>query len=109
MPCARRFFAVLALVPLLVRPGFAAEADPLAGLKPGHPRLLADADAWAKLEARQGADRRLAAFVRELQAHARTFLGRPTLERRQVGRRLLAVSRSALERVLVLAFAYRTT
>lgn len=106
MTRARRLSCVLALVLPSV---CGAEEDLLANLKRGHPRLLADAATWTGLHKRQKDDARLAALVRGLQAHARRVLAEPPVEHRKIGRRLLAVSRSALERILALAFAYRTS
>lgn len=108
MTRAQQISCALAFAALVPAPVWGAEADLLASLRRGHPRLLADATTWTRLGARQKGDARLAAFVHDLQAHARSLLAEPPVEHRKVGRRLLAMSRSALERILVLAFAYRT-
>ncbi|HEY3122123.1 MAG TPA: heparinase, partial [Vicinamibacteria bacterium] len=84
-------------------------ADLLAGLRPGHPRLLVDGATWAEVAKRGRADPRLAALLRVITSDARRLLDQPVLEYRKVGRRLLAVSRAALQRTLTLSLAYRVT
>ena len=84
-------------------------ADLLAGLRPGHPRLLVDGGTWAEVAKRGRADPRLGALLRVVGSDARRLLDQPVLEYRKVGRRLLAVSRAALQRTLTLSLAYRVT
>jgi len=75
----------------------------------GHPRLFADADAFARLreDAAKPGLRGLA--VRRVRERAEQVLGMKPLERRLTGRRLLHVSREALYRISTLAMAYRLT
>jgi Tol biopolymer transport system component/imidazolonepropionase-like amidohydrolase len=86
-----------------------ARHDPLATLRRGHPRLLADAASWQRVLESRRTDPRLDGLLRGLEAHARSLLGEAPAEHRKIGRRLLAVSRTVLERVLVLGTAYRTS
>lgn len=87
----------------------AGENDPLATLRAGHPRLIADEAAWTRLNARRATDPRLGAFVSGLEADARALLDRQPETYHKTGRRLLGVSREVLRRTLVLSLAYRTT
>jgi hypothetical protein len=100
----------LALVSCLATPahGLAEEAL-LASLRPGHPRLLADEQTWAEVTERGRADPRLAGLLRIITSDARRLLDEPALAYRKIGRRLLAVSRTALQRTLTLSLAYRLT
>jgi len=83
------------------------EAALEAGL-PEHPRLFAPTGGWKSVRAAAGeagaTERRLRARVA---ADARALLDLPLLERKQIGRRLLSVSREALRRIAALALAYR--
>jgi hypothetical protein len=76
---------------------------------PDHPRLVATPEAWARLERTRAIDPELAGLVALLQAEARQVLPEPPVTRAPIGRRLLSVSRRAEQRILLLAFAYRTT
>jgi hypothetical protein len=86
-----------------------AEEDLLAGLRPGHPRLLVDDATWTEVTQRGRTDPRLAGLLRMITSDARQLLDEPVLAYRKVGRRLLAVSRTALQRTLTLSLAYRLT
>jgi hypothetical protein len=84
-------------------------ADPLAGLKPGHPRLLvSDAD-WKTLRERQNTDPELAKVTARIQADAKSLLNDPPLIYRKEGKRLLDVSRQAVQRILLWSVAYHLT
>ena len=76
-------------------------------LRPDRPRLVADAQAWAQVRALRREDPAYAAEVAAAVAEARAAMTAPPLEREMTGRRLLPVSREALRRVLLLAFAHR--
>ena len=76
-------------------------------LRPGHPRLLLEEGDWARVVEARVEDPGYDAEVAALLAHARATLAAPPLRRELVGRRMLGVSREALRRVLLLAFAYR--
>jgi len=94
----------------LLTPAFAVpDADPLANLRPGHPRLLVTSADWAGLPARVAGDPLAAELHRGLIAAARQTLDRPVSRRELRGRRLLGVSREVVARMLALAYAYRTT
>lgn len=84
-------------------------ADPLATLRPGHPRLLVHATDWAQIRRRIAADPIAQAFHDGLIAEARQRLAEPPSRYEKRGRRLLGVSREIVGRVLGLAYAYRTT
>lgn len=107
--------ALLALVTLSLGTALAMSAatapaaDPLATLRPGHPRLLVHADDWARVRARIAADPLARAFHEGLIAQARQTLAEPPARYEKRGRRLLGVSRQIVGRVLGLAYAYRTT
>jgi hypothetical protein len=87
----------------------AREADPLAGLKPTHPRLLMSGADWTALRERSRQDPELAGVVARIEADAKALLSEPPLVYRKEGRRLLDVSRQALQRVLLWSATYRLT
>jgi hypothetical protein len=87
----------------------AASPDPLATLRPEHPRLIATADDWAALKGRVAADPALALYHEGIIAEARALLSAKPVERIMTGRRLLAVSRTLLQRVVLLGYAWQTT
>jgi hypothetical protein len=84
--------------------------DPLASLRPGHPRLLVAANTWWEPfnEARAKYPD-YAAFLADNETAARAILAEPVVERQLTGRRLLHVSRTVLERTLTLIVAYRSS
>ncbi len=82
---------------------FAAPTD-----LPPHPRLLAKAEDWARLQQRLTTDPALAEFHHALLAEARALVPQPPVERKLTGRRLLGVSRELVQRVLLFAYAART-
>ena len=94
--------------PATVDPGFATGPE-LAGLRPTHPRLIADAATWEKLRARRATDPQFAALLAAIEGEARSILRQPPAEYRKIGRRLLDISRLVQRRTLALATAYRVT
>src|ERR1700733_14191836 len=87
----------------------ASGADPLVGLKPGHPRLLvSDAD-WQTLRERQKSDPELAQVIARIEADAKSLLGDPPLPYQKEGKRLLDISRQAVERILLWSVTYHLT
>jgi hypothetical protein len=88
--------------------GLAAD-DLLEGLRPGHPRLLATSSAWSELRERRQHDAALNEFLHRLEKEGRETLKLGPLRYEKQGRRLLAVSRSAVRRIWLLAFDYRMT
>ena len=74
-----------------------------------HPRLFLRAEDEEKLNARVTGDPLLKSALDHVSALSDAILPLPVLERVQVGRRLLDVSRTALRRILYLSFAYRMT
>lgn len=101
--------ATCTLLTLLLLTNLPGQATEIPGLRPGHPRLLATADDWARLAQRRAAEPDLAAYHDALLAAARAELGRPVSTYQKTGRRLLAVSRDILHRVLLWSYAWRTT
>ena len=83
--------------------------DVLATLKPAHPRLLATADAWDELKKQRRHDVRLDALLARIEGDGRSRLKQPVLVRELEGKRLLAVSREALNRIMAWAFCFRLT
>lgn len=87
----------------------AALDEPLAGLRPGHPRLLLLDERLAELEAAAAIDPLLASVREQVLALAEARLARTPLERKLIGPRLLSVSRECLDRVATLGLAWRLT
>ncbi len=83
-----------------------ATAVAAAAQKP-HPRLFADAAGFAALRARAETDAFVKMGVDCVRAHADDILPSKPLTRVMEGKRLLGVSRCALERINTLALAYR--
>ncbi|HEU5079098.1 MAG TPA: heparinase II/III family protein [Opitutaceae bacterium] len=86
-----------------------AVPDPLANLRPKHPRLFANNADWDELKGRISADKRLADVNAVIIADARVCLRLRPLERHLIGRRMLAVSRALVPRILSLSYAWRVT
>lgn len=74
---------------------------------PTHPRLLATERDWSRLRQQADADPVSGLFWKALKARADALLDQPILTRTLTGRRLLTVSREALERISVLALVAR--
>lgn len=85
------------------------EADPLQGLRPGHPRLLLTDERLAKLKEDAATDELLAKCVQDVIGRAKQYLHAtpPRYEKR--GPRLLHVSREVLARTYTLGLAWRWT
>ncbi len=83
--------------------------DELKGLRPAHPRLLAVAADWRIIAERRAREPDFAELAGWIIRHARAAADLPPVERVQTGRRLLAVSRETLRRVLHHAAAFRMT
>ena len=92
-----------------VPPAGAAPPPELATLRPEHPRLLATSADWTRLSARLAAEPDLAAYHAALLADAERLLTAKPSTYQKTGRRLLSVSRTLVQRVLLLAYAARTT
>ena len=104
----REFVAAVASLAALPS-AFGGTAVALTEGTSGHPRLLVSLAEWTGLAARRKADPDLDRFATVLLNHARKDIEQPPLERKLDGRRLLGVSREFIRRVLIWAFAYRTT
>lgn len=88
-----------------VRPDVAAAVAKAAATP--HPRLFADAAGFAALRARAASDPYVKLGADYVRARADGLLASAPVARVKEGRRLLAVSRRALERINTLALAYR--
>jgi hypothetical protein len=84
-------------------------ADPLVGLKRAHPRLLMSNADWKSLRERRTNDQELARVIKRVEADATLLLNKPPLSYKKDGRRLLDISRQALQRTLLWSFTYRLT
>lgn len=99
------FPALMAFFVFAVTSACAANSDPLATLKPVHPRLLIEPDHWSTLKAQAETDPLLAQMIGQLLIEADHLLEQPPLTRRKQGRRLLAVSREAFRRITIWSMA----
>ncbi|UCH34575.1 MAG: heparinase II/III family protein [Armatimonadota bacterium] len=92
---------------LLAVPCASGEQNPLATLRPGHPRLLASDDDIRRLRAVIASDATAREWHDYLRTRADEMLGEPPVEYKLIGPRLLHVSREALRRIATLALIYR--
>ncbi len=74
-----------------------------------HPRLLLDKKDGRKLHKIVTRDSELGTLHLRILEKSDKFLDEPVLERKKIGRRLLSVSRAALQRIFYLSYAYRMT
>lgn len=74
-----------------------------------HPRLLLREGDFAAMQAAIESDARLSQVHDIILAGAEEHLTKPSLTYKKTGRRLLSVSRSAIERILYLSYSYRMT
>jgi len=106
--------AASALLSTVVPQASAAPADEELATRiengaPAHPRLFFTETEAAEIRTRIELDPLLHAVFAHLRGSADAILDQPPVKREQVGRRLLGVSRTCLQRVGYLAFAYRMT
>ncbi|HEY5551448.1 MAG TPA: glycoside hydrolase family 88 protein [Opitutaceae bacterium] len=94
--------------PLNLPAGFSG-SDLLAVLRPEHPRLFASDRDWEAIRGRIPASPHLDAARRIVIAEAEGMLAQSVSERVMTGRRMLAVSRQVLHRVMTLGTAYKVT
>lgn len=80
-----------------------------AAALPEHPRLLVTGEDWEKIPGRMEDQAVVAEIIRATMDRADLVLEEPLLERKLKGRRMLSVSRDAIERVLDLATAFRVS
>lgn len=97
------------LVGLVLAFAVTSRAAEIPGLRASHPRLLTNADDWKQLAQRRAAEPDLAAYHDALIAAARKELTSTPSTYHKTGKRLLAVSRTVLERIALLSYAWRTT
>ncbi len=83
--------------------------DPLAGLRPGHPRLLMTDAELATAQAAARTDPLRAALHTRIIAAAELELSAPPLVYKIVGPRLLAQSMAAIDHIATCGMAYRLT
>jgi len=84
-----------------------AEDEILKTLRPGHPRLIAPADATPGVEQLATGHPRAKAIYAKIRARADKLLDAEPVEYRLIGPRLLHVSREVVRRVYTLATVYR--
>lgn len=82
---------------------------PSLSANPEHPRLLVTAADWKNLPSRMDADPRVKKIISSTIARADLTLEAPLLSYEREGRRILSVSRDAIERVLDLSTAWKVT
>ncbi|MEM9914179.1 MAG: heparinase II/III family protein [Planctomycetota bacterium] len=109
MTARNRVVAMVVMTMSLLHAEADVFAQPLNDLKLDRPRLIATADRFAALRERRSQDTVLNEILDQIERRAGVFLDEPVLERKQVGRRLLGVSREAFERITLLAVAFHTT
>ncbi|MDD5350052.1 MAG: heparinase II/III family protein, partial [Chthoniobacteraceae bacterium] len=102
-------YLLLALLALFQGIALAGEPVRLPQPLPAHPRLFAKAADWERVQKQVAADPLSAGIFACLRRRADSLLEQPPLERKLVGRRMLAVSRQVLERVGTLASVARIT
>jgi len=98
---------LLSLSALICTSSVKAEAtlgDRMGGL-PAHPRLFWPGDELVRERIAKSPE--LAELATHFHARGRALLNTPVLVREQTGRRLLSVSRQAVERIVLLSFLYR--
>lgn len=95
------YLTCFASIWLLASGGFSAT--------PEHPRLLVTAAEWENLPATMKADPRVDHLISTVIARADLTLKKPMLKYERQGRRLLAVSRDAIQRILDLSTAWKVT
>ncbi|OGV56017.1 MAG: hypothetical protein A2X45_21215 [Lentisphaerae bacterium GWF2_50_93] len=81
----------------------------LADAPKAHPRLFLKSGDEEKLKARIAGDPLLQGALDHVKDISDAMIAVPVLERKQIGRRLLDVSRTALRRITYLSLAYRMT
>lgn len=74
-----------------------------------HPRLLLRMDDFARMQSAIASDSRLATVHQHIDDRAEHLLPQEPLTYQKVGKRLLNVSRAALERILFMSYMYRMT
>ena len=105
-----KFTASLLLAGLVCLQIRAAEPNSiLAGLRPEHPRLIITEEQWQELKEPHANQPERDALVARIPQLLRGLQEKPLLVYKKEGKRLLAVSREALRRILLCSFAYRIT
>ena len=102
-----RFLALL--LPFIFTAGFSPGQGVPEKEMPAHPRLLWLSGEEAEVRQNIQTDKNWQKIHEAIIAEANAIIPLPTLERIQIGRRLLDKSREALRRMLFLSYAYRMT
>lgn len=76
---------------------------------PNHPRILLLEGEEQNIQKMIGTDQTWASIHKDILNECDVILTTPLLERKQIGMRLLAVSREAMRRIFFLSYAYRMT
>ena len=87
----------------------AQTSDILTGLRPEHPRLIITTPTWNDLRTQYSKEAGQKTVLNWVVNDARQVLKTPPLVYKKEGKRLLAVSREAVRRIVLCAFAYRVT
>ncbi|MFT7162174.1 MAG: hypothetical protein ACI9GZ_003362 [Bacteroidia bacterium] len=75
----------------------------------GHPRILLAKGEEQQIKDLIDSDETWKKMHRAILEKSTSFLGKPVLERKMIGRRLLSTSREALKRIFYLSYSYRMT
>jgi len=81
----------------------------LLTLDPGHPRMMMKDKDLGNLKKQYETDEALKKYAADVLAEADKDMGKPMLQYKKIGPRLLSVSRECLNRIYALGFAYRWT
>jgi len=101
-------FILLILFSLFTK-GNASDKIPADFGMPAHPRILLTEQKEREMLAHIHSDAVWKNIHADLLEECNRIMQQPFLERKQIGMRLLAVSREALRRIFFLSYAYRTT
>lgn len=86
-----------------------SQNDVIKDILPNHPRILLLEGEEVNIQKAIKMDEGWASIHQDILDESNTILSAPLLERKQIGMRLLAVSREAMRRVFFLSYAYRMT
>jgi hypothetical protein len=83
--------------------------QPVLLATPEHPRLIITASDWKNLPSRMEADSRVKKIISATIARADLTFEKPVLHYKREGRRILSISRDAIQRVIDLSTAWKVT
>lgn len=105
-----KVFYILFFVSLFSASLFSQTTDFVSEKKmPEHPRLLMSENEKTEILRQIQSDEKWLALHNDILSECDNIILLPLLERKQIGMRLLAVSREALRRIFFLSYAYRMT